>query len=366
MGKGRRGTHLHVFSLLVIFTTALALPSPSAKNGVTTRPTLLVQNAAISEQQNTSSTDEKTSKRRKRTKRKEESSEAAAQSSLISKRKTDSLETAQAKETKQSNKPVKEIGGREATCLRRIKREWRDAVKLGIAYDWVQMKTLGSTSADDKYAYVRIGPLGKNLLQWHFSVLGPPNSVYEGGIYHGRVLLPKTYPGSPPRIQVLNPSGRFITGEDICLSASAFHPESWTPQWTVLSLVEALRLHMLTTANEIGGKDDTPEQRRKYARASRRWRLGRIDHALMIRQGIFPWQDEVEEGEVTVVAVGDCDGGVQVAVRQTQQAPVARKQVPQSAKLPTILLQAVVDVLTSPPRLAFFFLLTVFVILNRR
>jgi len=186
-----------------------------------------------------------------------------------------------------------EQGGREGECLRRIKREWRDAVKLGIAYDWVQKKSISSSQQTTKIPHqdVRIGPLGKHLLRWHFSVAGPEHSVYEGGIYHGRVLLPKDYPGSPPRIQVLTPTGRFVTGEDICLSASAFHPETWTPRWTVSSLVDALRMHMLTTANEIGGMHGSDELRRQLARQSRTWHAGIINHAHMVQEGIFPWTD---------------------------------------------------------------------------
>ena len=48
----------------------------------------------------------------------------------------------------------KESGGREADLLRHLKREWHDAVKLGIAYDWIKMKTLSSSQtlkASDKY-----------------------------------------------------------------------------------------------------------------------------------------------------------------------------------------------------------------------
>jgi len=180
--------------------------------------------------------------------------------------------------------------GKGGECLRRIKREWKDAVKTGIAYDWVNMRTINNTKQrNSNNQYVRIGPYGKNLLRWHFSVLGPANSSYENGVYHGRVLLPKDYPGSPPRVQMLTPSGRFVCGADICLSASNYHPETWSPRWTVISLVNALRLHMLTTANEIGGVNASEERRREYAQASRSWRYPGVDHAKMINiDGIFP------------------------------------------------------------------------------
>lgn len=109
-------------------------------------------------------------------------------------------------DTNSSNKLTKEPKsqntGKGGECLRRIKREWKDAVQMGIAYDWTKMKTIKSKESNSQNNYVRLGPFGKNLLRWHFSVLGPANSVYQNGVYHGRVLLPKDYPGSPPRVQV--------------------------------------------------------------------------------------------------------------------------------------------------------------------
>ena len=187
--------------------------------------------------------------------------------------------------------------GKEGECLRRIKHEWKNAVKSGIAYDWINMKTIRNTNTTNS-AYVRIGPFGKNLLRWHFSVAGPANSVYENGIYHGRVLLPKDYPASPPRVQMITPSGRFIPGEDICLSASSYHPETWSPRWTVLSLVDALRLHMLTTANEIGGVLASDEKRRQYATESRSWKChGVVNHERMVADNIFALDNLDSGGE---------------------------------------------------------------------
>jgi ubiquitin-protein ligase len=266
-------------------------------------------------------------------------------------------------------------GSRESAALRRIQREWRDAAKLGIAYDWLNHKSVGKVTSTQ---YVRIGPFGKHLLRWHFSVSGPPSSDFANGIYHGRVLLPKDYPGSPPRIQVLTPSGRFLPGQDICLSASSFHPESWTPRWTVLSLVDALRLHMLTQANEIGGMNSTPQERRAYAKASRSWALGRVQHSTMIEAGLFP----MEVGEAVDTDIDDeysrsttiadnmhhePEGLItQPTVRQTHEAAVVGKQqFPRHAGVVAQLVNAIYEVLRSPPRLAVLLLLTVFLLLNK-
>ena len=146
-----------------------------------------------------------------------------------------------------------------------------------------------SISQPSSNHYVRLGPIHGNLLRWHFSYTGPPGpkSPYAFGIYHGRVLLPKDYPASPPRVQLLTPNGRFIPGMDICLTASSYHPETWSPRWTVLALVNALRLHMLTTANEIGGCVKSDQVRRELAIKSRLWKCRRegyinVDHEKMV------------------------------------------------------------------------------------
>ena len=200
-------------------------------------------------------------------------------------------------------------GGKDGDCLRRIKREWKEVVQMGIAYDWTNMRTINnqrkkinnSIRIANNNRDLRIGPFNKNMLRWHFSIAGPPNSVYENGVYHGLILLPKNYPAMPPRIQMLTPNGRFMTNVDICLSASNYHPETWTPKWTILSLVNALRLHMLTLANEIGGMMSSDERRRWYAKESRVWRQSYsylcsngggegvvvVDHVHMVASGDF-------------------------------------------------------------------------------
>lgn len=70
-----------------------------------------------------------------------------------------------------------------------------------------------------------------NLLEWHFTIRGPPDTEFEGGVYHGRIVLPPEYPFKPPNIMLLTPNGRFEIRKMICLSISAFHPETWQPAW---------------------------------------------------------------------------------------------------------------------------------------
>jgi len=160
---------------------------------------------------------------------------------------------------------------------RRILQEWKTVKESGLALE-LKRAALSSLRAHENSTAssgevkradpIRLAPLPHNMFHWHFSFGGVPGSPYEGGVYHGQIILPLNYPNSPPRVQMLTPNGRFQVKTDICLSASAYHPETWAPSWTVTTIVMALRTHMLTDAHEIGGVNATPETRRKLARAS--------------------------------------------------------------------------------------------------
>lgn len=47
------------------------------------------------------------------------------------------------------------------------------------------------------------------MFDWHFTLRGPRDTEFEGGIYHGRILLPSDYPFKPPNIILLTVSVAF-------------------------------------------------------------------------------------------------------------------------------------------------------------
>lgn len=115
-------------------------------------------------------------------------------------------------------------------------------------------------------------PLEDNLFEWHFTVRGPPSTEFQGGIYHGRILLPSQYPMKPPDIILLTPNGRFETNKKICLSISGHHPESWQPSWSIRTALLALIAFMPTKpGGTIGSLDYSAEERQILARKSQAW-----------------------------------------------------------------------------------------------
>jgi ubiquitin-conjugating enzyme E2 J1 len=114
----------------------------------------------------------------------------------------------------------------------------------------------------------------------HFTIRGADGTDFEGGTYHGRILLPPEYPYKPPHIVFLTPSGRFETGTKVCLSFSAFHPELWQPAWGIRLILEALISFLPTPADgAIGALDWSPAERRRLAARSASYECPRCGRA---------------------------------------------------------------------------------------
>jgi ubiquitin-conjugating enzyme E2 J1 len=105
-----------------------------------------------------------------------------------------------------------------------------------------------------------------HVVRWHFTIRGPPDSDFQGGRYHGRILLPSQYPFKPPDIVMLTPSGRFETHKKICLSISSFHPKNWQPSWSIRTVLTALIAFFPTPGNgAIGSLEYSSHERKEYA-----------------------------------------------------------------------------------------------------
>lgn len=78
----------------------------------------------------------------------------------------------------------------------------------------------------------------KNL-EFHFCLFGLDGD-YEGGFYHGALILPEDYPFSPPELRFYTPSGYFETNKAICTTFTNYHRETWSALWNVESMVHGV------------------------------------------------------------------------------------------------------------------------------
>ena len=131
-----------------------------------------------------------------------------------------------------------------------------------------------SELASQPSADYHAAPIETDLFEWHFTLRGPPSpSPFEGGMYHGRIVLPLAYPLKPPSFRFVTPTGRFEVNREICLSISGHHEETWQPAWGIRTALVAIRSFMDTSASgQLGGMEASEEVRKRMAGQSGTWR----------------------------------------------------------------------------------------------
>lgn len=125
----------------------------------------------------------------------------------------------------------------------------------------------------DPVPYVKAHPLPQNMLEWHFAVLGPEETPYEGGVYHGKLVFPSDYPFKPPSIYMITPNGRFRCNTRLCLSMSDFHPDTWNPAWSVATILTGLLSFMVEKNPTLGSIETSEYEKRLLARRSLEFNL---------------------------------------------------------------------------------------------
>ena len=179
-----------------------------------------------------------------------------------------------------------------------------------------EVRELQASDADDFLAEA----VEDNIFEWHFVMRGPRDTEFEGGVYHGRIILPNDYPMKPPSFMLLTPNGRFEVNTKICLSISEHHPEHWQPSWSVRTALTALVAFMPTPADgAIGSLDYTQDERRALAAKSReaaptfgnaaRRELAAAAHAKMLRLSSLPSPSRSAPGPAGEAGPGPCAAG---------------------------------------------------------
>lgn len=121
--------------------------------------------------------------------------------------------------------------------------------------------------------FIEARPNEDNILEWHYVITGPPKTPYEGGQYHGMLRFPADYPFKPPSISIITPNGRFACNTRLCLSMSDYHPDTWNPAWSVLTILTGLLSFMTGTEQTTGLIVTSDSVKRKLAADSKAWNL---------------------------------------------------------------------------------------------
>ncbi|CCH60567.1 hypothetical protein TBLA_0D00600 [Henningerozyma blattae CBS 6284] len=140
--------------------------------------------------------------------------------------------------------------------------------------------------------YITARPNESNILEWHYIIIGPQDTPYDGGQYHGTLTFPSDYPYKPPAIRMITPNGRFKENTRLCLSMSDYHPDTWNPGWSVATILNGLLSFMTGNEDTTGSVSTSDQQKRIYAKKSMDWNTYQSARFRMV----FP--DIVESNEI--------------------------------------------------------------------
>ena len=107
--------------------------------------------------------------------------------------------------------------------------------------------------------YFSMDLIDNSLTNWKFILIGPPDTIYEGGTFEGKVTFPSEYPNKPPIVQftsdILHPN--IYKDGKVCISilhegVDQYNYEStserWNPSHGINSIMMSI-LSMLSDAN---------------------------------------------------------------------------------------------------------------------
>ncbi|KAF3632671.1 Ubiquitin-conjugating enzyme E2 7 [Capsicum annuum] len=138
-----------------------------------------------------------------------------------------------------------------------------------------------------------------NLFEWSVTIIGPQDTLYEGGFFNAIMSFPPNYPNSPPSVKFTTEIWHPNVYADGKVCISILHPpgddpngyelasERWSPVHTVESIVLSI-ISMLSSPN-----DESPAN----VEAAKEWREKRDDFKKRVSRCGTPWTGILQKDE---------------------------------------------------------------------
>lgn len=110
---------------------------------------------------------------------------------------------------------------------------------------------------NDPNYYYSVSMDNNNIYKWNFVMLGPPGTIYEGGIFNGEILFPKSYPHNAPKIRFIFPIIHPNIYKDgrMCISIlhdgdDEFNYEHISERWKPTHSIDSVLISILSVLGE--------------------------------------------------------------------------------------------------------------------
>ncbi|KAM1406574.1 hypothetical protein ACFXTH_001235 [Malus domestica] len=125
-----------------------------------------------------------------------------------------------------------------------------------------------------------------NIFEWSVTIIGPPDTLYEGGFFNAIMSFPEDYPCNPPVVRFTSEMWHPNVYADGKVCISILHPpgddpngyelatERWNPVHTVESIVLSI-ISMLSSPNDESPANVDAAKQWRESREEFRKRVGR-------------------------------------------------------------------------------------------
>ena len=108
----------------------------------------------------------------------------------------------------------------------------------------------------DVNTFYSIKPSDDDFLKWEFIMIGPPDTIYEGGMFTGYLSFPQNYPISPPQVyfnKMIHPN--VYDSGMVCISILHEGVDSWWyeksfERWTPSHIVDSIMTSIISMLSD--------------------------------------------------------------------------------------------------------------------
>jgi ubiquitin-conjugating enzyme E2 G1 len=101
--------------------------------------------------------------------------------------------------------------------------------------------------------FYSIEPNSKNIYEWNALLIGPPDTIFEGGLFKSKLVFPKNYPNEPPEFKFITniPHPNIYPDGKICISilhkgTDEFGYEHITERWNPTHSVDTILISIIS------------------------------------------------------------------------------------------------------------------------
>ena len=134
-----------------------------------------------------------------------------------------------------------------------------------------------------------------DMFKWEAVIMGPVNTIYEGGFFKAHLVFPKEYPNKPPKMKMISElwHPNIENNGDVCISIlhepgdDAFGYEKACERWLPIHTIESIVVSVISMLSDPN--DESPAN----VDAAKEWRTNYPEFKKKVLKCVRKSQEEM-------------------------------------------------------------------------